>query len=357
MKCAHVCSPSAFPAFVWQGLGLAKRLIEVAFFCKRIAKSMFSCYNVCTKENRMAHRRKSWRRKRGKGREDIGLKKADKQKESESNRMEKDYAGLLRRMVKKSEEIFEDNLTGIYLHGSAAMGCFQAQKSDLDLIFVVERDIPYAVKLKFMEHVAEWNGEAPAKGIEFSIVKRQFCNPFAYPTPFELHFSQAHLRWYQENPWDYVDRMKGVDRDLAAHFTIIGRYGIVLYGKPVPEVFGPVPQEDYIDSIVSDIENAEENILEDPVYVILNLCRVLAYLRGGKGDGETPSAEQIVLSKKGGGEWGLEHLPERFRGLIEAALSCYRDGTEMAAQAAEEECFADYMLTEIRKNRGERAEA
>lgn len=265
-------------------------------------------------------------------------------------------------MVKKSEEIFGDNLTGIYLHGSAAMGCFQAQKSDLDLIFIVERDIPDAVKLKFMEDVAEWNGEAPAKGIELSIVKRQFCDPFVYPTPFEIHFSQAHLRWYQENPRDYVDRMKGVDRDLAAHFTIIGRYGIVLYGKPVPEVFGPVPREDYIDSIVSDIENAREDILEDPVYVILNLCRVLAYLRGGKGHGkapcapsvespsmEQPSAEQIVLSKKGGGEWGLEHLPERFRGLIETALSCYRDGRSMAARAAEGECFADYMLTEIRK--------
>ena len=279
--------------------------------------------------------------------------------------MKKDYEDLLRRMVKRSAEIFGDNLTGIYLHGSAAMGCFQAQKSDLDLIFVVERDIADAEKLEFMRHVVEWDGEAPAKGIELSIVKRQFCNPFVYPTPFEIHFSQAHLQWYQENPRDYVDRMKGVDRDLAAHFTVIGRYGIVLYGKPVSEVFGPVPREDYVDSIVSDIENAREDILEDSVYVILNLCRVLAYLRGGKGDGEVlcassvepPSEEQLVLSKKGGGEWGLEHLPERFRGLIEAALLCYRDGRPMAAQATEEECFADYMLTEIRKIRGERAEA
>lgn len=286
--------------------------------------------------------------------------------------MKNDYESLLRRMVKKSEELFGDNLTGIYLHGSAAMGCFQAQKSDLDLIYVVERNVTDAVKLEFLRHVAEWNGEAPEKGIELSMVKRQFCNPFVYPTPFELHFSLAHLQWYQENPRDYVDRMKGVDRDLAAHFTIIGRYGIVLYGKPVHEVFGPVPREDYIDSIVSDIEEAKEDILEEPVYVILNLCRVLAYLRGGKGHGEVPlapsgessfmeppsekqasveppSAEQFILSKKGGGEWGLEHLPERFRGLLETALSCYRDGRSMAVRAEEAERFADYMLTEIRK--------
>ncbi len=266
-----------------------------------------------------------------------------------------DYHNLLQRIVQKSAEIFGDNLTGIYLHGSAVMGCFQAQKSDLDLIFVVEREISDAEKLDFLAYVAEWNGEAPEKGIELSIVRESFCRPFVYPTPFELHFSQAHLKWYQENPQDYVEKMKGVDRDLAAHFTIIERFGTSLYGKPVPRVFGPVPREDYTDSIVSDMEEAKEDILENPVYVILNLCRVLAYLKGGECAGEEPSVsmaspEPLILSKKGGGEWGLKFLPQGFRGLIETALVCYRDGTDMTVQAEEGKCFAEYMLTEIRKN-------
>lgn len=257
---------------------------------------------------------------------------------------------LLQRFTEKSAELFGDNLIGIYLHGSGAMGCFQPQKSDLDLILVVEREIPDAVKLEFMRHVAAWNGEAPAKGIELSIVKETYCKPFVYPTPFELHFSQSHVQWYRENPLDYIDKMKGVDRDLAAHFTIIDRYGIVLFGKPVSEVFGPVPREDYIDSIMSDIENAKEDILENPVYVILNLCRVLAYLRGEKCSGQTSSAKPLILSKKGGGEWGLKFLPREYSGLIEAALACYRDGTEMTVQAEKAEHFADYVLTQIQNN-------
>ena len=44
---------------------------------------------------------------------------------------------LLNRFVEQSEEILQDNLTGIYLHGSAVMGCFNPAKSDLDLIVVV----------------------------------------------------------------------------------------------------------------------------------------------------------------------------------------------------------------------------
>ena len=259
-----------------------------------------------------------------------------------------DYRDLLQRFTEKSAEIFGDNLTGIYLHGSAAMGCFQARKSDLDIILVVERDVSDTLKLAFMGHVAEWNEEAPAKGMELSIVKRQFCNPFVYPTPFELHFSETHLGWYRTDPRDYVHRMKGVDRDLAAHFTIIGRYGIALYGKPVDEVFGPVPGENYIDSIVADIENAGEDILENPVYMILNLCRVLAYLKGGECRTEA-CAEPLILSKKGGGQWGLKYLPEEFHRIIGTALMCYGDGAEMAVQAVEASRFADYMLTEIRR--------
>ena len=44
---------------------------------------------------------------------------------------------LLQEFIIKSQEIIKDNLTGIYLHGSAVMGCFNPEKSDLDLIVVV----------------------------------------------------------------------------------------------------------------------------------------------------------------------------------------------------------------------------
>ena len=247
-----------------------------------------------------------------------------------------DYHNLLQRIVQKSAEIFGDNLTGIYLHGSAVMGCFQARKSDLDLIFVVEREISDAEKLDFLAYVAEWNGEAPEKGIELSIVRESFCKPFVYPTPFELHFSQAHLKWYQENPQDYVEKMKGVDRDLAAHFTVICHRGKCLYGKGIQDVFGKVDRQYYLDSILSDIEDAEKDIMENPVYIVLNLCRVLACKREG-----------TILSKKEGGEWGLKALPGRYHGLISQALREYRTGEGKGWDEAEAQEYASYMAEQI----------
>jgi streptomycin 3"-adenylyltransferase len=98
-----------------------------------------------------------------------------------------------------------------------------------------------------------------------------------------------------------------------------------------------VDRKCYLDSIWSDIENAEEDILDNSMYIILNLTRVLAYCRDG-----------VILSKKEGGEWGLENIPERYRVMISTALEEYgsAEKAEYDDRLAVE--YAGYMLSEIR---------
>lgn len=244
---------------------------------------------------------------------------------------------LLRSFVGKSAEILGDAISGIYLHGSAVMGCFHPKKSDIDLIVVVKGDIPAATKRRFLDMVVEHNQYAPSKGIELSIVKEEYCKPFVYPTPFELHFSIAHLAWYQRAPKDYIEKMNGTDPDLAAHFTIIYHRGKCLYGKPIREVFGAVDKAAYFGSICSDIANANADIVQDPVYVVLNLCRVLAYKQDGQ-----------ILSKEEGGQWGLAHLPPEYHPLLAAALDDYSGGEAIHASETALQEFAGFMLREIR---------
>lgn len=247
------------------------------------------------------------------------------------------YQNILDEIVDESKMIFKEDLTGIYLHGSLAMGCFNPKKSDIDLMIVIKNNITDTQKLQFMNHVAELNKTAPEKGIELSIVKEEYCRKFLYPTPFELHFSSAHLQWFIDDPADYIHKMNGTDKDLAAHFTIIKKYGVVLYGEEINDVFADVPRKDYIDSIWYDVEGAGEDILEDPVYMILNLCRAAAFLKN-----------DLILSKKQGGEWALQNLSARYRTLISKALQSYRLGTEMDLNRMEAQKFADYMLPMIK---------
>ena len=244
---------------------------------------------------------------------------------------------IIKRFVEQSRAILGDRLVGIYLHGSAVMGCFNEKKSDIDLLIVVNTVIPNDIKRKYMDMVVELNTFAPKKGIELSIVSKDVCKPFIYPTPFELHFSVAHLDWYKTNPSDYVDKMNGTDKDLAAHFTIIYHRGKCLYGKEIKDVFEKVSEEFYFDSIWNDIQDAEEEIMSNPMYTILNLCRVLAYKRDG-----------LILSKEEGGKWGIDNVPKKYHRLILCALDEYRSDKPASWDETCAYDYAAYMLDRIK---------
>ena len=239
--------------------------------------------------------------------------------------------------VSHSKRILGETLVGIYLHGSAVMGCYNPQKSDIDLLVVIREAISTECKRVFMDMVVALNEDAPEKGIEMSIIKESVCSPFVYPTPYELHFSVAHLNWYRTNPQDYVEHMNGTDPDLAAHVTITLHRGKTLYGREISSVFGPVSREAYLDSIRSDIQEARDDILDNPVYITLNLCRVLAY-----------KTENLILSKQEGGQWALDRVtrPE-FRKLITDALAEYQTGEAMTVDASTAVQFAENMLKQI----------
>lgn len=248
------------------------------------------------------------------------------------------FEDVIHRLVQDSKELFRENLVGVYLHGSAVMGCFHPETSDLDFLVVVQNPPTKEEKRAYLDRLVALNQQAPAKGIELSLLLEGVCKPFRYPTPFECHFSAAHLSWYTADPEEYVEKMQGTDKDLAAHVTILYHRGKTLFGKEIREVFGAVPPADYFDSIWYDVEQAKEEITANPTYVVLNLCRVLAYRKEGK-----------ILSKQEGGDWGLSRLSPRYRPLIQNALTAYQTGKAAVPDEALAREFAGEMLKAIRE--------
>ncbi len=246
-------------------------------------------------------------------------------------------SALLPRLVAAFQTRLGEHLVGLYVHGSIAFGCFTWARSDVDLIAVVESSLTDDQCLGLLHDLLVLSQDAPPKGIEMSVVLRAHCGEFVYPTPYELHFSPMWAEAARRDPRSLIHRPRGTDIDLAAHFTVMRAVGHPLCGAPVDQVFGPVPGECYLASILEDVGQAREDIVGNPVYVALNLCRVLAYVRDG-----------AVLSKPAGGRWGLAHLPEKYRPVIQAALADYTCGTPMPRDPAAEDAFAKYMLDAIR---------
>lgn len=240
---------------------------------------------------------------------------------------------LLNNILLDFREALGDALTGLYLHGSLAFGCFSWETGDVDFLAVVSRPLTQPQRVALIRSMLRRTPDAPPKGLEMSVVLEDACRNFVHPTPFELHFSNAHLARCRADIDGYCREMRGVDPDLAAHFAVTRAVGRTLYGKPIAEVFAPVPREAVLDSIRGDVADAD--IHESPVYFTLNLCRVLAY-----------QEESHMLSKAGGGEWALEKLPAQFHPLIRAALNRYAGGdAPLPADALD--AFREEMLRRI----------
>lgn len=250
---------------------------------------------------------------------------------------------ILEKIVSGYRAILGDKLAGVYLHGSLAFGCFTWEKSDVDFIALVYAPLCREEKRAILDLLMALTPVCPPKGLEMSVVLLEEARNFRYPTPFELHFSREWIPAIQADAQKYMDAPHGGDPDLAAHFTVIRAVGKTLWGLPIDQAFSPVPKADYIASIRGDVENAEADILQNPVYVILNLCRVSAYLKNER-----------VLSKREGGEWGIKNLPECYEGLIRAALMAYENaGQQPVWEESGSAAFARYMLKQI----SEQAEA
>ena len=232
-----------------------------------------------------------------------------------------------------------DNLVGVYLHGSLAMGSFNPARSDLDLLVVTRHGMSVETK-RDMAHYLLTCSLSPSS-IEISFLIEQDIHPLQHPLPFDLHYSEdwreRYMQELTDGTWRSWNDEKRRDPDLAAHITVTRARGICLDGKPILEVFPPVPPAFYVASIVGDFHDALAERQHMPVYFTLNACRVLAYVREG-----------YIYSKDEGGVWGLQTLPPELHGVVGQALDMYggnRADTPFEEAALTE--FAHYMEQNI----------
>lgn len=69
------------------------------------------------------------------------------------------------------------------------------------------------------------------------------------------------------------------------------------------------------------------------MYIILNLTRVLAYIR-----------YELVLSKEQGAKWALNHIDIKYHDIIKRSLRCYQSIKQMIVEKGQAEEYCDYML-------------
>jgi streptomycin 3"-adenylyltransferase len=134
----------------------------------------------------------------------------------------KDVHRQVKGFVDAVRDALGDNLAGVYLHGSLAMGCFNAERSDIDLLVVTQRGMMIEEKRRVAELLLRHS--AAPRPIEISFLSEQDLHPWQYPTPFDFHYGEDWREHYEKDlatdQWRKWNQDQHRDSDLAAHITV-----------------------------------------------------------------------------------------------------------------------------------------
>lgn len=189
-----------------------------------------------------------------------------------------------RRLTGSLDQASGGGLRGAYLHGSAVLGGWMPGRSDVDALFVTDRNLAPARLAAVAKVLADGAADCPGVGLECSVVTVGQARQPGAPWPFVLHVqggadSARVIRG---------DESAG-DRDLLMHYVVCRAAGWSLSGPPPPELIGSVPRPVILSYLADELGWGLDNAPEP--YAVLNACRALVFAADG----------QIVSKVTGGG--------------------------------------------------------
>src|SRR6266446_1149161 len=82
-----------------------------------------------------------------------------------------------------------DKLVGVYLHGSAVLGDFVRERSDIDVVAVSDGPLTVEEKHAIVERLSSESLRCPVGGLEFHVVDRHAVDALPDSPAFELHIA------------------------------------------------------------------------------------------------------------------------------------------------------------------------
>lgn len=199
------------------------------------------------------------------------------------------------------------NLLAAYLHGSAVLGGYCPDRSDLDVLALTEWPMSDQELEAVAANVA--GGTYPARGLEMTLLTRdESLKPDLRAPRFQMHITTGGSNGVTR----VVDgRNREGDRDLVLHLAVCRRRGLTLLGPPPDETLASVPAAMVRSAMLDEIEWA--TVAAPPEYLVLTSAR--AWLFGETGR---------IASKIEAGEWAARRYIEPT--VVESAVMRQRGG-------------------------------
>ena len=205
------------------------------------------------------------------------------------------------------------DLVGAYLFGSAVLGGLRPE-SDLDFLVVSKRSTTHAERQCLVRDLLAASGRETPQGmwrrIELTIVVERDIKPWRYPPRFDFQYGdwlRSEFEVGNVEPWPTT-----LNPDLAVLIAMVILANTPMLGPPPADLFDPVPHQDLLSAMLSDIERLRSDINSDTRNVILTLARIWSTVATGN-----------LRSKDAAADWGLDRLPESRRPVLARARAIY----------------------------------
>jgi predicted nucleotidyltransferase len=250
----------------------------------------------------------------GNGAYDLGF--------GEMQSIDPEVLSYLDRVVSTLRDHLGVELIGVYLHGSLAMGAFDQERSDIDILAVCAASLHRERRTGLGEALAAIPTPPFGGDLEFSLVTEAAVLARSAVPAFEVHVNT------HEEPFVVNGSDRPGDQDLVIHFAMARARGKVLIGPEPGELFREPDRASLIQAFLSDIQWAKEvgadgwaghhmPELASIAYQVLNAARSWRYLETG-----------VLGSKVEGAAWLERRDPDPdTRVLLDTALTYQRGGT------------------------------
>lgn len=209
-----------------------------------------------------------------------------------------------------------DRLVAVYLHGSAVRGGLRSN-SDIDLLAVVDKPLPYAIRRNLvgaLTTMSRYPPTATVRPLELIILNRDDLAPLPYPARAEFIYGE----WLRA-AFDAGEVPEPVaDPDLTIVLASARQVAKPLCGPDAGELLPAVPAGDIRRAIGDALPALLRSLDGDERNVLLTLARMWRTLATGE-----------IVAKDVAAAWAAPRLPPATADLMDQARQAYRDGTEI----------------------------
>jgi hypothetical protein len=251
-----------------------------------------------------------------------------------------DISAFLEHLCRHLQTILGDQVIGIYLYGSAAVGDFVSGTSDIDLIVVCRVELSAAAMGRLHHLLTTCALPSWLAGVDCSILSAAVA---ARPQQ-EVRW-EADLQVKQQAGQRELRLRDRLDRRAVLDLAMARERGQALIGPAAQAIFAPVPPSWLRAACLLAITIwAGRDVFHDPASGVLQVCRAWRYV-----------AEGILGTKSEGGTWACSRVAQP--ALIEAALA-HRHGLAVQPLAdADVKAFCQDILQKLECDEDEHTQA